>query len=125
MLAAAVAVFASGCLGPVEVDPEDVPGTYRDSGTGGEIRLEVGGRFSVTGIAGSDLWWHGGAESVDIGGTWTAGGHADFVYLQPDPVGGDQGASDIQLYTASSTKVFLQPDPDGPITLDLVKVDSP
>lgn len=123
---AAVAVFASGCVGPgaVEVDPDGLPGTYRDGETGGEIRLHVNGRFSVTGISGSDLWWHGGAASVDFDGTWSATS-SNFVYLDPDDTGGGRDLGEIQLYTASSKKVFLHPDVDGPVTLELVEVTDP
>lgn len=127
MLVAAVAVFASGCFGPgaVEVDPRGLPGTYRDGETGGEVRLHADGRFSVTGISASDLWWHGGAATVDFGGTWSAASHSTFVYLEPADSGGGQDMGDIQLYTASPRKVFLHPDVDGPVTLELVKVTNP
>ncbi|MFD7246415.1 hypothetical protein [Streptomyces massasporeus] len=127
VLLAAVAVSASGCLGPsaVAVDPDGLPGTYRDGETGGEIRLHVNGRFSVSGIEGSDLWWHGGAASVDFGGTWSTTSSSNFVYLEPDDTSGGQGLGDIQLYTASPRKVFLHPDVDGPVTLELAKVTNP
>ncbi|MFF5313604.1 hypothetical protein [Streptomyces massasporeus] len=126
VLVAAWAVSASGCVGPgaVEVDPDGLPGIYRDGETGGEIRLHVNGRFSVTGISESDLWWHGGRASVDFGGTWSAASHSNFVYLEPDDTSGSQDLGDIQLYTASTRKVFLHPDVDGPVTLELVKVTS-
>lgn len=127
VLVAAVAVFASGCGGPgaVEVDPGSLPGTYRDGETGGEIRLRADGRFSVTGIPESDLWWHGGPASVDFDGTWSATSHSKFVYLEPDDTSGGRDLGDIQLYTASPKKVFLHPDVDGPVTLELVKVTNP
>ncbi|MET9762631.1 hypothetical protein ABZ016_26875 [Streptomyces sp. NPDC006372] len=127
VLVAAVAVFASGCgrPGAVVVDPVGLPGTYRDGETGGEIRLHVNGRFSVAGISESDLWWHGGPASVDFGGTWSATSHSNFVYLVPDETSDDQALGDIQLYTASPKKVFLHPDVDGPVTLELVKVTNP
>ncbi|MFF7731360.1 hypothetical protein [Streptomyces sp. NPDC007984] len=127
VLVAAVEVFASGCAGPgaVEVDPKGVPGTYRDGETGGEIRLDAGGRFSVTGVAESDLWRHGGTASVDFGGTWSATSHSNFVYLVPDDTSGGRDLGDVQLYTASEKKVFLHPDVDGPVTLELDKVTSP
>ncbi|MEU9229424.1 hypothetical protein AB0D40_34355 [Streptomyces massasporeus] len=122
-----MAVFASGCVGPgaAQVDPAGLPGKYRDGETGGEIRLHVNGRFSVTGISGDDLWWHGGPASVDFDGTWSATSHSNFVYLVPDDTSGGQELSDIQLYTASPKKVFLHPDVDGPVTLELVKVTNP
>ncbi|MFE6098020.1 hypothetical protein ACFQ7M_39650 [Streptomyces massasporeus] len=127
VLLAAVAVFASGCVGPgtVAVDPDGLPGTYRDNETGGEIQLHVNGRFSVTGISASDLWWHGGDASVDFGGTWSGTSSSNFVYLEPDDTSSGQDLGDIQLYTASQRKVFLHPDVDGPVTLELVKVTTP
>ncbi|MEU2832166.1 hypothetical protein ABZ667_26415 [Streptomyces lavendulae] len=74
-------MFVSGCWSPgtANVDPDALPGVYRDGETGGEIRLHVGGR--------------------DMG--------------------------DIQLYTASPRKVYLHPDVDGPVTLELVRVTGP
>lgn len=124
VLVAAAAEFASGCAGPgtVTVDPENLPGTYRASETGGEIRLLADGRFSVTGISGNDLGWHERAVPVDFGGTYSATPHADFVYLESEDTGAGQELGDVQLYTASPTRVFLHPDPDGPVTLELVKV---
>ncbi|MGY0489470.1 hypothetical protein [Streptomyces sp. WG-D5] len=126
VLGAAVAVFASGCvaIGAVEVDPAGVPGIYRSEETGGEIRLHDSGRFSVAGISGSDLWWNGTAESVSFSGSWTAGSDANFVYLEADDTSGGRDVGDIQLYTASTSEVFLQPDPDGPVTLKLDKAAS-
>ncbi|MFB7580797.1 IS3 family transposase [Streptomyces hydrogenans] len=60
----------------------------------------------------------GTAPLGDFGGTWDPT-PSNFVYLQPEP----DGMSDIQLWTVSSKKVYLQPDVDGgPITLTLVKV---
>ncbi|MFI7388048.1 hypothetical protein [Streptomyces sp. NPDC049813] len=128
VLAAAVAVFASGSagVGAIEVDPQALPGVYRNGETGGKIHLHDNGRFSVTGIEGRDLWWHGGAEVFAFGGAWTAAGpEANFVYLNSEDTSGGQDRGDIQLYTASTTKVFLQPDPDRPVTLTLVKGTSP
>ncbi|MFD9984033.1 hypothetical protein ACFWZJ_27030 [Streptomyces massasporeus] len=87
--------------------------------------MHVNGRFSVTGISQSDLWWHGGVDSVNFGGTWSATSSSNFVYLVPDDTSGGQDLGDIQLYTASPRKVFLHPDVDGPVTLELVKVTKP
>ncbi|GAA3255578.1 hypothetical protein [Streptomyces lavendulae] len=49
----------------------------------------------------------------------------NFVYLEPDDVGGGRDMGDIQLYTASPRKVYLHPDVDGPVTLELVRVTGP
>ncbi|MGC0373297.1 hypothetical protein [Streptomyces sp. SAI-229] len=123
VLLAAVAVLASGCAGAgaVHVDPDRLPGVYRDEETGAEIRLHHGGRFSAVGIAKSDAYWHGSATRVDFDGTWNPT-PSNFVYLQPDETGGLQALGDIQLWTASPEKVFLHPDVDGPVTLELARV---
>lgn len=122
VLLAAAAVLASGCAGAgaVNVDPDRLPGVYRDDKTGAEIRLHPGGRFSAVGIAKSDAYQHGSATRVDFNGTWDPT-PSNFVYLQPDKIGGRQVLGDIQLWTASPEKVFLHPDVDGPVTLELVR----
>ncbi|MGW3377599.1 hypothetical protein [Streptomyces hydrogenans] len=121
VLGALMTVLVSGCtgLGPVHVDPGDLPGVYRNDDTGAEIRLEAGGRFSAVGLSQDDVAIDGGHRPLDdFGGTWDPT-PSNFVYLQPEP----DGMSDIQLWTVSSKKVYLQPDVDGgPITLTLVKV---
>ncbi|MEU0368831.1 hypothetical protein ABZ070_00950 [Streptomyces sp. NPDC006283] len=118
-----MAVLASGCAGPgaVNVDPDRLPGVYRDDETGAEIRLHPGGRFSAVGIAKSDAYHRGSATRVDFGGTWDST-PSNFVYLEPDKIGGRRVLGDIQLWTASPEKVFLHPDVDGPVTLELVRV---
>ncbi|MFF7501188.1 hypothetical protein ACFZBM_17365 [Streptomyces lavendulae] len=126
VLVAFVAVFVSGCWSScaANVDPDALPGVYRDGETGGEIRLHVGGRFSAVGISKSDVRGRGSAAPVDFGGTWSAT-PSNFVYLEPDEVGGGRDMGDIQLYTASPRKVYLHPDVDGPVTLELVRVTGP
>jgi hypothetical protein len=123
VLITAVAALASGCTGAgaVNVDPDRLPGVYRDDETGAEIRLRPGGRFSAVGIAKSDAYGRGSATRVDFNGTW-APTPSNFVYLQPDKIGGRQVLGDIQLWTASPERVFLHPDVDGPVTLELVRV---
>ncbi|MGW4748701.1 hypothetical protein ACWEPR_28305 [Streptomyces sp. NPDC004290] len=119
-LVALVTVLVSGCigLGPVHVDPDHLPGVYRNDDTGAEIRLDAGGRFSAVGFSQGDVEIDGGAAPLDdFGGTWDPT-PSNFAYLEPEP----DGMSDIQLWTVSSQKVYLQPDVDGPITLILVKV---
>ncbi|MER8096104.1 hypothetical protein [Streptomyces goshikiensis] len=120
-----MAVFATACAssGAVTIDADELPGTYRNDKTGGEILLDVNGRFSATGISQSDATGRGGVVPIDFGGTWSAT-PSKFVYLEPDDTGGrDMG--DIQLWTASAGKMFLRPDVDGPITLKLVRVTNP
>ncbi|WP_306312056.1 hypothetical protein [Streptomyces hydrogenans] len=121
VLGALMTVLVSGCVGlvPVHVDPGDLPGVYRNDDTGAEIRLEAGGRFSAVGFSQDDVEIDGGTALLgDFGGTWDPT-PSNFVYLEPEP----DGMSDIQLWTVSSKKVYLQPDVDGgPITLTLVKV---
>ncbi|MFF6904266.1 hypothetical protein [Streptomyces hydrogenans] len=121
VLGALMTVLVSGCvgLGPVHVDPGDLPGVYRNDDMGAEICLEAGGRFSAVGFSQDDVEIDGGTALLgDFGGTWDPT-PSNFVYLEPEPV----GMSDIQLWTVSSKKVYLQPDVDGgPITLTLVKV---
>ncbi len=123
VLITAVAVLASGCTGAgaINVDPDRLPGVYRDDGTGAEIRLRPGGRFSAVGIAKSDAYRRGSATRVDFNGTWDPT-PSNFVYLQPDKIGGRQVLGDIQLWTASPERMFLHPDVDGPVTLELVRV---
>ncbi|WP_371681511.1 hypothetical protein [Streptomyces sp. NBC_01276] len=124
-LIVSAAVFATACASPgaVNVDADDLPGTYRDGKTGGEILLDVNGRFSAKGISKSDAMGRGGTVPVDFGGTWSAT-PSNFVYLEPDD-GGGRDMEDIQLWTASAGKVFLHPDVDGPITLKLIRVTNP
>lgn len=120
VLVALMTVLTSGCvrMGPVRVDPGDLPGVYRNDDAGAEIRLDADGRFSAVGFSEEDVEIDGGTALLgDFGGTWDTT-PSNFVYLEPEP----DGRSDIQLWTVSSKKVYLQPDVDGPITLTLVKV---
>ncbi|MFE6855448.1 hypothetical protein ACFVDH_32220 [Streptomyces sp. NPDC057674] len=120
VLVALMAVLVSGCigLGPVHVDPVNLPGVYRNDDAGAEIRLDADGRFSAVGFSEEDVEIDGGTALLgDFGGTWDTT-PSNFVYLEPEP----DGMSDIQLWTASSKKVYLQADVDGPITLILFKV---
>ncbi|MFF0276962.1 hypothetical protein [Streptomyces sp. NPDC004330] len=107
-------------MGPVHVDPADLPGVYRNDDAGAEIRLNADGRFSAVGFSKEDVEIDGRTALLgDFGGTWDTT-PSNFVSLEPEP----DGISDIQLWTVSSKKVYLQPDVDGPITLTLVKVKS-
>ncbi|GLV85321.1 hypothetical protein Slala03_50100 [Streptomyces lavendulae subsp. lavendulae] len=79
---------------------------------------------SSAGISKSDVRGRGSAAPVDFGRTWSAT-PLNFAYLEPDDVGDGRGMGDIQLYTASPRKVYLHPDVDGPVTLELVRVTGP
>ncbi|MCF2532712.1 hypothetical protein [Yinghuangia soli] len=117
------AVLASGCAPPVE--PEDVPGTYRNKSS--EIVLKADGTFSAKGIGERDVKGFGSAGPADFSGTWDLT-PADFVYLTVDA--GEIGKFDAQLYfddiqlPTQSRKVYFHPDPDGAITLKLDKKGS-
>ncbi|GAB3007168.1 hypothetical protein GCM10023080_086020 [Streptomyces pseudoechinosporeus] len=121
---AAAAVLVSGCTAPV--DPDELPGVYRNDETGGEISLDADGTFSATGISADDVSRSAGAGIVEFSGKWDflcAEADCDFVYLMADD--GDLGGEfDVQLYTKGPGTVYLHPDPDGPVTLELDKVDT-
>ncbi|MFD3557956.1 hypothetical protein ACFWWA_38550 [Streptomyces goshikiensis] len=93
---------------------------YRSEETGGEIRLDADGKFSATDITEGEVEGRGSADPVDFGGQWNVT-PGNFVYLQVK----DAEFSDIQLYTEGPKKVYLHPDPDGPVTLTLTKVAAP
>ena len=109
------------------VDPDELPGVYRNDETDGEISLDADGTFSATGISAEDVSMSAGAGIVEFSGTWDflcAKTDCDFVYLTIENDGlGKIG--DIQLYTEGPGTVYLHPDPDGPITLELTKADAP
>lgn len=118
---AASAVLVTGCS--AAIDPDALPGTYRDDDSGGEILLSADGTFTATGISPEDAVGLGGTEPVDFHGTWEfveSGSARDFVYLGIEDDGlGDIGG--IQLYTKSQEALEFNPDPDGPPSLVLDK----
>ncbi|MFJ9621783.1 hypothetical protein [Streptomyces sp. NPDC101181] len=119
-LAAAAAVLLAGCAAPM--GPDDVPGTYRDQTTGGEIRLKADKTFSAT-----DVSTDGTSDPADFSGRWdlvggeTSGG---FVYLSIDE-GSSGKVRGIQLYTKDKDTVYFSPDPDGPPSLELTRDSGP
>lgn len=116
----AAAVVASGCAG--RVDPDELPGVYRNDRTGGEILLDADGTFFATDISEGEVTGRGSADPVDFSGQWDFTG-SNFVYLEVDD--GELGKDfDIQLYTGPN-KAYLSPDPDGPVTLKLIKAVAP
>ncbi|MFI6893370.1 hypothetical protein ACIBM4_04550 [Streptomyces sp. NPDC050256] len=111
----ASAVLVSGCSGAV--DPEKLPGVYRND-EGGQIQLSADGTFSATRVTTSD-----GSDPTDFSGTWDyedPGSSDDFVYLGIED-GGLGKIGGIQLYVDDQDTLHFQSDPDGPITQELSK----
>ncbi|MFI6862557.1 hypothetical protein ACIBKZ_22130 [Streptomyces sp. NPDC050421] len=111
----ASAVLVSGCSGAV--DPEKLPGVYRND-EGGQIELSADGTFSATRVTTSD-----GSDPTDFSGTWDyedPGSSDDFVYLGIDD-GGLGKIGGIQLYVDDQDTLHFQSDPDGPVTQELSK----
>ncbi|MFV0138144.1 hypothetical protein ACLGIH_34210 [Streptomyces sp. HMX87] len=112
---AASAVLVSGCSGAV--DPEKLPGVYRND-DGGQIELSADGTFSATRVTTSE-----GADPVDFSGSWDyedPGTSSDFVYLGVED-GGLGKTGGIQLYVDDQDTLYFQSDPDGPVTQELNK----
>lgn len=108
-------MLVSGCSGAV--DPEKLPGVYRND-DGGQIELSADGTFSATRVTPSK-----GADPVDFSGSWDyedPGTSSDFVYLGIED--GELGkAGGIQLYLDDQDTLYFQSDPDGPVTQELNK----
>ncbi|MER7625370.1 hypothetical protein [Streptomyces sp. NPDC126503] len=119
LLAAAVSLV-SGCT--ASVDPAELPGVYRDDGTGAQLRLASDGTFSAV-----DVVTDGSSDPADFSGRWEwlgdrAGG--DFVYLSVDS-GGLGPVAGLQLYPSGGNTVEFRPDPDGPPSLRLSRTAAP
>ncbi|MER5775467.1 hypothetical protein ABT144_14450 [Streptomyces sp. NPDC002039] len=118
-LAACIAIVA-GCTG--SVDPDELPGVYRNAETGAELRLEPDGAFSATAVV-----TDGFSDPADFSGRWEwldDQASSDFIYLSVEKSG--LGAtSGIQLYPHGGNAVEFRPDPDGPPSLKLSKVAVP
>lgn len=117
---AASAVLISGCT--ASIDPDGLPGVYRNEKTGGEIRLGSDGKFNATAVS-----VDGTSAPADFHGSWEFLDNReslDFVYLtvKDDGLGMVAG---IQLYTKSQETVYFQADPDGRPSLVLKKVAAP
>ncbi|MFC7985135.1 hypothetical protein [Streptomyces sp. NPDC057336] len=110
---AAVSVAVSGCAAPV--DPERLPGVYRND-EGGRVELSADGTFSATRVTTGD-----GPEQADFSGSWDyedPSSGDDFVYLLIED-GGLGRIGGIQLYVDDQDTLFFRSDPDGPITQEL------
>ncbi|MDT0343664.1 hypothetical protein [Streptomyces litchfieldiae] len=122
-LAAAVtasAVLTAGCT--ASVDPDELPGVYRNDETGGEILLDSDGTFSAT-----DVSTDGFSGPADFSGQWEfvdSQTSSDFIYLSVDD-GGLGMTVGVQLYTKGRDTVYFHFDPDGPPTLELTRVAAP
>lgn len=115
--------LVSGCT--AAVDPEQLPGVYRNEETGGEVVLEPDGTFSATGISGAESVGNGDVEPADFSGEWEfvdSRASSDFIYLTVDDgMAGDVGG--VQLHTSGRSAVAFHADPDGPPSLTLTLVE--
>ncbi|MEU8465779.1 hypothetical protein [Streptomyces sp. NPDC029003] len=112
----ASSVLVAGCAH--SVDPDELPGVYRNGKTGGEITLDSDGTFTAT-----DLSTDEHSEPADFHGQWkfedsSFGG--EFVYLDIAERGIGE-VSGVQLYTRGGGKVAFSL-PDGSWSLVLTKV---
>ncbi|CAL9440626.1 hypothetical protein [Streptomyces griseomycini] len=116
----ASAVLASGCTAPV--DPDQLPGVYRDDATGGEILLDSDGTFSAT-----DVSTDGSSDPADFSGRWEfvdSPTSDDFVYLAVED-GGLGRIGGVQLYPDGRSTLEFHADPDGPPSLVLTRATAP
>lgn len=119
-LLAAVVALVSGCTGAV--DPDALPGVYRDDGTGAELRLDSDGTFSAVAVV-----TDGSSDPADFGGRWEWFGDragSDFVYLSVDGDGPGRIVG-LQLYPTGGNAVEFRPDPDGPPSPKLTRTAAP
>ncbi|WP_399462655.1 hypothetical protein [Streptomyces sp. sk2.1] len=114
---AASSALISGCA--YSVDPDELPGVYRNGKTGGEITLDSDGTFTATDLSTDEQSdpadFHGQWEFVDSSGS-------DFVYLDIDERGIGE-VSGVQLYARGGGKVEFSL-PDGSWSLVLTKVSA-
>ncbi|KUH38951.1 MULTISPECIES: hypothetical protein [Streptomyces] len=120
----ASAVLLPGCTGAGSVDPDELPGVYRDDASGSEIVLESDGTFSATDVAGEAVG--GGGDPVDFSGRWEfveSSASGDFVYLTVDA--GELGKVGGMKLHPSGRTVEFHADPDGPPSLVLTRAAAP
>lgn len=111
-------MLLSGCGGAVE--PGQLPGTYRNDETGGEIQLRSDRTFSATDVATSPS-----SDPADFSGRWEYIDNQNFVYLSLDENGGLGNIYGIQLYMDGEGTVYFRSDPDGPPSLVLTESSTP
>ncbi|MER6678954.1 hypothetical protein [Streptomyces sp. NPDC000983] len=101
------------------VAPDEFPGVYRNSQTGGEITLDSDGTVTAT-----DLSTDAHSGPADFHGQWefTDSSGSDFVYLNIDERGIGE-VSGVQLYTRGGGKVAFGL-PDGSWSLVPTKVSA-
>ncbi|MCB5177936.1 hypothetical protein [Streptomyces antimicrobicus] len=116
----ASALLVSGCA--ASVDPDELPGTYRNAKTGAELVLQPDGRFSATAVS-TDL----NSDPADFSGRWEFlddQASSDFIYLSIDGDGLRKVAG-VQLYPVGRGAVEFRPDPDGKPLPKLTKTSAP
>ncbi|MFD7980928.1 hypothetical protein [Streptomyces sp. NPDC059071] len=119
-LLAAVVSLVSACTG--SVDPDELPGVYRNDRTGAELRLEPDGTYSAEDVVTDET-----SVPADFSGRWEWLGNqagSDFVYLSVDS-GGLGSIAGIQLYPSGENTVEFRPDPDGPPSPKLTRAAAP
>ncbi|MFD7061308.1 hypothetical protein [Streptomyces sp. NPDC059906] len=105
------------------MDPDKLPGVYRNEATDGEITLESDRTFAATHISmdGSK------GDADDFSGTWDfveSEYGSDFVYLSVED-GGLGMTAGVQLYTGDEGEVYFRTDPDAPPSLRLTRTAAP
>ncbi|WP_419248472.1 hypothetical protein [Streptomyces virginiae] len=122
LLAAVVAsgALVSGCAG--SVDPDELPGAYRDDATDSELLLEPDGKFSATAVS-TDR----SSGPATFSGRWEffdSRSASDFIYLTVED-GGLGKTAGIQLYPSGRGAVEFRPDPGGKPLPKLTKAATP
>ncbi|WP_175439370.1 hypothetical protein [Streptomyces exfoliatus] len=116
---AAASVLTSGCA--YSVDPDELPGVYRNGKTGGEITLDSDGTFTATHLSTGEH-----ADPDDFHGKWDFVDNGtlsdDFVYLDIDERGIGE-VSGVHLYARGGGKIAFS-TPDGSWSLVLTKVSA-
>ncbi|MER7765140.1 hypothetical protein [Streptomyces sp. NPDC097619] len=121
LLTAAAALLA-GCTG--SVDPDALPGLYREDRTGAELRLDRDGTFSAQAVRVDE---DEAPDPADFHGRWEwLGDRAgdDYVYLYVED-GGLGRTGGLQLYPSGRNAMEFRPDPDRPASQRLTRVTAP
>ncbi|AZM51283.1 hypothetical protein DMA15_00700 [Streptomyces sp. WAC 01529] len=114
----ASAVLTSGCT--ASVDPDELPGVYRDEETGSQITLGSDGTFSATAVS-----TDGSSRPGDFSGQWefVDSSSSDFIMLDIKD-GGRREVTGVQLYPSGDGTVEFR-TPDEPPSLVLTKTAAP